>query len=104
MDLKGLMKSFDFRRRMQGYKVLWVPGCDHAGIATQVSLCTYICSGGIGEWKNGENEIEIEIVSRCKQKKHRNATFKPLFHDLTFYIQSFLSRIVNLINIQNINI
>ncbi|KAI2652691.1 Valine--tRNA ligase, mitochondrial [Labeo rohita] len=22
-------------RRMQGYKVLWVPGCDHAGIATQ---------------------------------------------------------------------
>uniref|UniRef100_A0A9J7YGV6 Valine--tRNA ligase, mitochondrial n=1 Tax=Cyprinus carpio carpio TaxID=630221 RepID=A0A9J7YGV6_CYPCA len=24
-------------RRMQGCKVLWVPGCDHAGIATQVS-------------------------------------------------------------------
>uniref|UniRef100_A0A673YN26 Valine--tRNA ligase, mitochondrial n=1 Tax=Salmo trutta TaxID=8032 RepID=A0A673YN26_SALTR len=23
------------RWRMQGYKVLWVPGCDHAGIATQ---------------------------------------------------------------------
>ncbi|CAB1448953.1 unnamed protein product [Pleuronectes platessa] len=23
------------RRRMQGYRVLWVPGCDHAGIATQ---------------------------------------------------------------------
>uniref|UniRef100_A0AAZ3QH79 Valine--tRNA ligase, mitochondrial n=1 Tax=Oncorhynchus tshawytscha TaxID=74940 RepID=A0AAZ3QH79_ONCTS len=22
-------------RRMQGYKVVWVPGCDHAGIATQ---------------------------------------------------------------------
>ncbi|KAM4630957.1 valine--tRNA ligase, mitochondrial [Polymixia lowei] len=22
-------------KRMQGYKVLWVPGCDHAGIATQ---------------------------------------------------------------------
>ncbi|XP_045914293.1 valine--tRNA ligase, mitochondrial isoform X3 [Micropterus dolomieu] len=22
-------------RRMQGYRVLWVPGCDHAGIATQ---------------------------------------------------------------------
>uniref|UniRef100_A0A8C9U3V5 Valine--tRNA ligase, mitochondrial n=1 Tax=Scleropages formosus TaxID=113540 RepID=A0A8C9U3V5_SCLFO len=25
-------------RRMQGHKVLWVPGCDHAGIATQVNL------------------------------------------------------------------
>lgn len=23
---------------MKGYKVLWVPGCDHAGIATQVCL------------------------------------------------------------------
>uniref|UniRef100_A0A4W3GNK3 Valine--tRNA ligase, mitochondrial n=1 Tax=Callorhinchus milii TaxID=7868 RepID=A0A4W3GNK3_CALMI len=23
-------------RRMQGHKVLWIPGCDHAGIATQV--------------------------------------------------------------------
>ncbi|XP_038672927.1 valine--tRNA ligase, mitochondrial [Scyliorhinus canicula] len=23
-------------RRMQGWKVLWLPGCDHAGIATQV--------------------------------------------------------------------
>uniref|UniRef100_A0A8C9WUA4 Valine--tRNA ligase, mitochondrial n=1 Tax=Sander lucioperca TaxID=283035 RepID=A0A8C9WUA4_SANLU len=23
------------RRRMQGYRVLWLPGCDHAGIATQ---------------------------------------------------------------------
>ncbi|KAF7642069.1 hypothetical protein LDENG_00265160 [Lucifuga dentata] len=23
-------------RRMQGHRVLWVPGCDHAGIATQV--------------------------------------------------------------------
>uniref|UniRef100_UPI00398E4566 LOW QUALITY PROTEIN: valine--tRNA ligase, mitochondrial n=1 Tax=Pristiophorus japonicus TaxID=55135 RepID=UPI00398E4566 len=23
-------------RRMQGWKVVWVPGCDHAGIATQV--------------------------------------------------------------------
>ena len=27
---------------MQGYKVLWVPGCDHAGIATQVCDCHYL--------------------------------------------------------------
>ena len=26
------------RRRMQGWAVLWVPGTDHAGIATQVSI------------------------------------------------------------------
>jgi len=26
------------RRRMQGYKALWVPGTDHAGIATQIQV------------------------------------------------------------------
>lgn len=25
-----------FRHRMKGRTALWVPGCDHAGIATQV--------------------------------------------------------------------
>lgn len=26
----------DYRNRMRGRRVLWLPGCDHAGIATQV--------------------------------------------------------------------
>ena len=26
----------DYRNRMNGKVTLWVPGCDHAGIATQV--------------------------------------------------------------------
>jgi valyl-tRNA synthetase len=30
--------SFDFRRRMRGDVTLWNPGCDHAGIATQVAV------------------------------------------------------------------
>ncbi|SHF44389.1 valine--tRNA ligase [Streptoalloteichus hindustanus] len=30
-----LMDSLTRRRRMQGYEVLWLPGMDHAGIATQ---------------------------------------------------------------------
>ena len=25
-------------KRMQGYSTLWVPGCDHAGIATQIKV------------------------------------------------------------------
>ncbi len=25
-------------KRMQGYNALWVPGCDHAGIATQIKV------------------------------------------------------------------
>ncbi|MGH3540924.1 MAG: class I tRNA ligase family protein, partial [Mycobacterium sp.] len=30
-----LMDGLARRRRMQGYEVLWLPGMDHAGIATQ---------------------------------------------------------------------
>ena len=30
-----LMDALTRRRRMQGYEVLWLPGMDHAGIATQ---------------------------------------------------------------------
>jgi len=30
-----LMDAMSRRRRMQGYEVLWLPGMDHAGIATQ---------------------------------------------------------------------
>ncbi len=29
------MDALTRRRRMQGYEVLWLPGMDHAGIATQ---------------------------------------------------------------------
>lgn len=29
-------------RRMSGYNALWVPGMDHAGIATQVPLLSLI--------------------------------------------------------------
>lgn len=27
---------------MQGHEVVWVPGCDHAGIATQVIVERYL--------------------------------------------------------------
>ncbi|WP_157533618.1 class I tRNA ligase family protein, partial [Nocardia otitidiscaviarum] len=30
-----LMDTLTRRKRMQGYEVLWLPGMDHAGIATQ---------------------------------------------------------------------
>ena len=29
------MDALTRRRRMQGYEALWLPGMDHAGIATQ---------------------------------------------------------------------
>ena len=33
-----LMDSLVRRKRMQGYEVLWLPGMDHAGIATQTKV------------------------------------------------------------------
>ena len=38
------------RRRMQGWAVLWVPGTDHAGIATQVSVVSPNVPKG---WRRG---------------------------------------------------
>ena len=32
-----LMDALTRRKRMQGYEVLWLPGMDHAGIATQIA-------------------------------------------------------------------
>jgi valyl-tRNA synthetase len=35
------------RRRMQGYEVLWLPGMDHAGIATQVLVEKHLATEGL---------------------------------------------------------
>lgn len=37
-----LMDSLVRRKRMQGYEVLWLPGMDHAGIATQTKVETML--------------------------------------------------------------
>ncbi|MCE6993584.1 valine--tRNA ligase [Saccharothrix sp. S26] len=34
----SIMDALTRRRRMQGYEVLWLPGTDHAGIATQTAV------------------------------------------------------------------
>ena len=48
-------------KRMQGYAALWVPGTDHAGIATQIKVeeelrkkegLVYGCAGSIGTFRN----------------------------------------------------
>lgn len=35
---KHWLETLLFRHRMRGYETLWLPGCDHAGIATQVMV------------------------------------------------------------------
>ena len=34
-------------RRMQGYDTLWLPGTDHAGIATQIKVEEHLASEGL---------------------------------------------------------
>ena len=41
-----LMDALTRRRRMQGYEVLWLPGMDHAGIATQTLVEKQLAADG----------------------------------------------------------
>ncbi len=41
-----LMDALTRRKRMQGYEVLWLPGMDHAGIATQSVVERQLAAGG----------------------------------------------------------
>ncbi|CAN9504193.1 unnamed protein product [Ophioblennius macclurei] len=49
-------------RRMQGYRVLWVPGCDHAGIATQSVV-----------------ERRLQREGRSRQQLHRKEFLKEVW-------------------------
>lgn len=40
-------------KRMQGYNVLWLPGKDHAGIATQVKVEKQIAEEGLSKYDLG---------------------------------------------------
>ncbi|MFQ3661601.1 MAG: valine--tRNA ligase [Chloroflexaceae bacterium] len=44
-------------RRMQGYKTLWVPGTDHAGIATQTQVEKLLLSEGTSRQAVGREEF-----------------------------------------------
>ena len=41
-------------RRMQGYNTLWLPGCDHAGIATQMVVERQLKSEGTDRHQLGQ--------------------------------------------------
>ena len=48
-------------RRMQGYDTLWMPGCDHAGIATQIKVEEVLAKEGISRHDLGREKF-IERV------------------------------------------
>jgi valyl-tRNA synthetase len=48
-------------RRMQGYRVLWLPGTDHAGISTQVVVERQLVAEGTSREKLGREAFESRV-------------------------------------------
>src|SRR5512142_3407204 len=48
-------------KRMNGYNTLWLPGTDHAGIATQVMVERQIAEQGLKRQQLGREEFERRV-------------------------------------------
>uniref|UniRef100_A0A3B4ZFC4 Valine--tRNA ligase, mitochondrial n=1 Tax=Stegastes partitus TaxID=144197 RepID=A0A3B4ZFC4_9TELE len=64
-------------RRMQGYRVLWVPGCDHAGIATQTVVERRLLRE---EGKSRQDFTREEFVQEVW--KWKNEKGEEIYHQL----------------------
>lgn len=53
-SLQDILSRF---KRMQGFNVLWLPGTDHAGIATQARVEESLQAEGISRWDLGREEF-----------------------------------------------
>ena len=49
------------RKRMQGYKTLWLPGTDHAGISTQIVVEKDLLKQGIKRKELGKEKFVQKI-------------------------------------------
>ena len=54
-------------RRMQGYNTLWMPGCDHAGIATQAKVESALRAEGTNRYELGREKF-LERVWDWKER------------------------------------
>ncbi|MFJ1701857.1 valine--tRNA ligase [Kitasatospora sp. NPDC088346] len=62
-----LMDALTRRKRMQGYEALWLPGMDHAGIATQNKVEQQLASSGLSRHDLGR-EAFVEKVWQWKEE------------------------------------
>ena len=60
-------------RRMSGYNALWLPGTDHAGIATQMVVERALAEDGITRFDLGR-EAFVEAVWKWKDQYHSRIT------------------------------
>ena len=56
-------------KRMQGYNTLWMPGTDHAGIATQVVVERQLLENGVSRHELGREKF-LERIWEWKEKSH----------------------------------
>ncbi len=60
-------------RRLQGYDALWMPGMDHAGIATQIKVEGHLAEEGLSRYDLGREEF-IRRVWIWKEEYHKRIT------------------------------
>jgi valyl-tRNA synthetase len=68
-----IMDALTRYKRMQGFKALWQPGMDHAGIATQMVVERLLNSEGtsrreLGRWTRACPKPSPRFSSRCTTK------------------------------------
>ena len=61
-------------RRMQGYNTLWLPGTDHAGIATQAKVEEQLAKEGTGKYELGREQFLERVWEWKKQYGNRITT------------------------------
>ena len=78
-------------KRMQGYDMLWLPGMDHAGIATQAKVDERLKNEGISRYDIGREkfldrawEWKEEYASTIRKQWAKMGTFIRLYKR-TFY-------------------
>ena len=73
--LDGTLQDILIRyKRMQGYNVLWLPGKDHAGIATQVKVEKEIAKEGLTKYDLGTGKISGKgLAVEGKIRRHHRA-------------------------------
>ena len=57
------------RKRMQGYSALWVPGTDHAALATEYMLCKQLEKEGTSREELGREKFAVRIADWYKEYK-----------------------------------
>ena len=61
------------RKRMQGFDTLWLPGTDHAGIATQIKVEDHLAEEGVSRHDLGREKF-INKVWEWKEEYHGRIT------------------------------